>query len=413
MTLTVLIPLLVVLLLIHGFFSGSEMAVVNADRNKLRAKAHVGNKGAKIALAFLSNPTRFFSVVLFGTNICIVSASVVVTLYIIKTYGFEYLPLAMLYGPLALLFGEVLPKSVYQRHADNLVVRVAPLLQFFYYLLYPFVTLLTIFTNIFLRKVKKAVPHTRSLEVTREDLELMVEPTSSETGTTDIKLYERTMVSRILDLAEKRVENVMTPLVDIVALPITASRDDVINALEENEYSRIPVYKDRIFNIVGVIKGADLIFNQKDMPLKKFISPIVYVPEDMHLDELLISMRREESPMAVAVDEYGAATGLVTAEDLWEEVVGEIRDEHDEDVLPYKTLGKNNYLVSGRLEIEQANDDLDLDIPEGDYETIAGLLLHHLEHIPKQDEKLTLDNLTFIVRRASKRVILEVEVIKK
>lgn len=396
-------------LIFEGFFSGSEMALVRADRYRLKVMAHAGFKGAKIALFLMSTPSRFFSIVIFGTNICVVSASVVITMFVITRLGFEYSPLAMLYGPIALVLGEIVPKTIYQRHADELIPYVSPVLLIFYYLFYPFVWLLSAFANHFLKRVKKSIPESALSQVTREDLESMV---NFETENTDMKFSERKMVSKILNFSEKVVENIMTPLVDVVAISINASREEAKKIFIDTGYSRLPIFQGRVYNLVGFIKNSDLIFNREEKLLQNMVRPVFYVPEDMPLGELYHEMHKSDSKIAVAVDEYGAATGIVTDEDLWEEVVGEIRDEYDEDGMMIRKLGKNHFIVSGRLEIEHANSRLKLNIHLGDYETVAGYLLFHLEHIPKDGEQIEIDGVKYIVKKASKKAIQEIEVIK-
>lgn len=231
--------------------------------------------------------------------------------------------------------------------------------------------------------------------------------------TSDVRQSERTMISRIFDLADTKVENIMTPLVDVIALPVDADRARAEQILTEHGFSRIPVYKGQAFNMVGVLSGTDLLFGDKDLSVKELMKAAYYVPEEMPLDELLIAMKRRGEPLAVAVDEYGAATGIVTSEDLLEEVVGEIHDEHDRTPALYNRLGKYRYMLRGRMEIEEANERFKLKIPDGDYETVAGFVIHRLGRIPKAGEGFTFGPYEYRVVRATERAILEVEVVRK
>jgi len=247
--------------------------------------------------------------------------------------------------------------------------------------------------------------------ITREELELMMEEEAGR-GASDVKPVEKDMIACILDLAESRVENIMTPLIDVVSVSVEASREEAAEVMEHSGYSRLPVYSGRSFNIIGVLNNMDLLFSDPAQPIKELIHKAYYVPENMPLDALLLSMKRKGEPVAIAVDEFGSATGIVTTEDLLEEVVGEIRDEHDQVATLYQRKGYYHYIINGRLEIEDANERLKLSIPDGDYETIAGFLIEKAEHIPKPGEKIIVGGFEYLVLRANEKAILEVEVKK-
>ncbi|HPW44921.1 MAG TPA: hemolysin family protein [bacterium] len=406
MSLAIVIPILILCLLVEGFFSGSEMAFVNADKYKLAISTDAGSKLARLALRVLKHPSRFFSTTLLGTNLSTVAGSVVSTFYIIDNYGRDYVPFALLFWPAALIFGEIIPKAIYQRHADRMVLYMAPPLLFFSFLAYPVVWPLSKFTDSLLGQARKT-----SDSLTRDDLEIIIE--SGTEGASDVRPSEKTLISRIFDLEDKKVENIMTPLVDVVALPVSVARREAERALAEHAFSRVPVYEDRFFNIVGVLFGSDFIFHEEEKPVRELMRKAYFVPEEMPLDELLVSMKRKGEEIAVAVDEYGAATGVVTVEDILEEVVGEIRDEHDDKLSLFTRMGKHRYVVSGRMEIEDANHLLKLEIPYGDYETVAGFVISNCEHIPKVGESFTSGKFVFKVLRSTDRAVLEVEVIRR
>lgn len=409
MSITFLIIILLLCILVEGFFSGSEMAVVKADKYKLALETDAGSKRALLALHLIKHPAKFFATTLLGTNISMVTGSVVATMFIINNYGDAYSPFALLLWPAILIFGEIVPKSIYHHHSDKLVLYVGPALFVFSVVFYPAVWVLSKLTNSLLGGVKRLSGLSRP--ITRDELETILEVGAP--GTSDVRQSERTMISRIFDLADKKVENIMTPLVDVIALPVEASRMDVETVLEEYGFSRVPIYDGQAFNIIGVVDGTDLIFGAPTAGIRDLIKKVYYVPEEMPLDELLVAMKRKEEPISVVVDEYGAATGLVTVEDLLEEVVGEIRDEHDEQPTLYTRLGKHRFLLSGRLEIEEANERFKLNIPGGDYETIAGFVIHRFGHIPKAGKKFIAGEFEFVVARSTDRAVLEVEAARK
>ena len=408
MSIEILILILVGCLLAEGFFSGSEIALVNADRYKLALMADEGSSRARAALRLVERPSLFFATTLIGTNIFTVTGSVVTTLFIIHRFGEQYAPLAILYWPLTLIFGEIVPKSIYQHYADWIVLKIAPILRTISILLRPFVWPLAKLARLILGSAAKK---DEEPPISREDLETMMDIETSVSS--DVRPMERTMIARIFDLAEKKVENIMTPLVDVDAIPLTSTREEAARVLEDTEYSRLPVYDDQIHNILGVLENTDLLFASEEAEVRNVVHPAYFVPEEMPLDNLLVAMKRKGEPMAIVVDEYGAATGIVTTEDLLEEIVGEIRDEHDEIRPLYKRLSPKRFLVDGRMEIEHANERLKLGIEDGDYETVAGYVIHHFERIPHKGEKITLGRFTYTILRASERAVYEMEITSK
>ena len=383
------------------------MAVVAADKYKIKMLANKGSRLAKLALHLMERPSHFFSTTLLGTNICTVTGSVVTTLYIFEHYGEGYATFALLFWPITLIVGELVPKSLYQFYANKVVMVIAPALFFFQILFFPLVWILSQFTDLLIKRIKKNI-HKQGSDFSREELEMLME--HGEVEKSDVKPSEVTLVSRIFELADKKVENIMTPLVDVIAVPQDASRKEAAALIEEHEFSRIPLYDDQIFNMVGVLWSIDLLFDEEKKGLTDLARKPYYVPEEMPLDELLFTMKKRGEPLAIVVDEYGAATGIVTVEDLLEEVVGEIGDEHDEVLTLYRRLGAKRFVINGRMEIEEANEKLHLSIPEGDYETIAGFIVHLAGHIPQKGEVLNHKKLKITILKATERVVTEVEV---
>lgn len=408
MTLPVFIGIMVVCLLAEGFFTGAEMAVVHADKLALRSRARRGSKRARLILSFLAKPGKFFSTTLLGTNLAVVTASVCTTYFIVRNFGERYEGLALLLSPVVLILGEIVPKSLYQHYANPIVLKTAYPLRFFGLLLSPIVWFLSKLTDALLGGVTKQVGS--ELPVTRDELEAILAE-EKETGETEGRFRQRrTMISKIFNLAEKRVTNVMIPLIDVEALPISATLEEASRTFAEKGYSRLPVFQDRIFNIVGILHNIDLLLADPKNTVKELLRPAYFVPEGMPLDELLVTMKRKGQPMAVVVDEFGASSGIITLEDLIEQVIGEIEDEYDYQAPLYYRIGKNRFLVSGRLEIIEANDKLGLGIPAGDYETVAGFLIHQLGTIPANGTECRFGRLAFLVHRATEKAILEVEI---
>ncbi len=408
MSLAAVILILLLCIFLQGFFEGSEIAVVNADKLRLALATDAGSARARSALHLVKHPAQFFSITILGSNLCSIAGSVVATMFIIGRFGEVYAPLAILMWPVTLIFGQIVPKSVYQHYADRIVLRIAPLLLGVSMVLYPAVWIFSKLTDLLLGGVKKR--HGTEPPLSREELELILEVGRPEES--DVRPAERTLISRLFDLADKRVLQIMTPLADVVSVPVAASRDEASRILDEHGFSRVPVIDGRAFNVVGLLTGMDLLFGEPSMSVRELMKPAYFVPEEMPLDELLVAMKRGGIPMAIAVDEFGAATGIVTVEDLLEEVIGDIRDEHDEAPTLFTRTGRHRTLMSGRLEVPIANERLGLSIPEGPYQTIAGFVLHVLEHIPRPGEAFRSGRFLYRITRATDRMVLEVEAMR-
>lgn len=397
-------------LVAESFFSGTEIAVVQSDKLALRGKARRGNRRAAAILQILKEPARFFSSTLLGINLSTVTSTVCTTYYISQNYGEAYTGFSLLLAPIILIFGEIVPKSVYQHHADTFVCKLAYPIRFFSVLFFPVVFPLSHLTNSLLGRILKQTKE--EPPITREELENLVE---EETAKLSIEELDRRpnrsrLISNIFNLEEMRVSNIMIPLVDVDALPRSAMRDEILRTMETSGHSRIPVFDGRITNIVGTLHSIDLLLNDAQKPIAEILRKAYYVPEEMPLDELLITMKRNQRPMAIVVDEFGGASGIVTFEDLVEQVIGDIQDEFDDQVPLYTRVAKNRYIVSGRLDILEANEKLKLDLPPGDYETIAGFLISHLGRIPKAGTEIPFDQIKFIILSASEKAIHEVEI---
>ena len=245
--------------------------------------------------------------------------------------------------------------------------------------------------------------------ITREDLRLVVAKSGPEV---DLQGKERLFIHRILQFSLRTVKEVMVPLIRVTAIPDTLTIAQAQEEFRNTQFSRLPVYHRRIDNLIGVLHSFDLLGEEhRERPIKPFIRPVKYEPELKKIDRLLAEMQREGSHLAVVVDEYGGAVGIVAIEDLLEEIVGEIADEFDQEVTPYRKLGEGHYLISARTEIKALNEFLKLDLPPGDYETLAGFLITQLGDLPRGGEKVQYRNLKFIVRTTEARAVKEVELI--
>jgi len=318
------IVLIVCCVLAEGFFSGSEMALVNADKWKLRARAAGNNPLAKLALKWVSRPSRFFSVTLLGTNLATVTLSVATTFFIFDRFGEGYLSWAMAVVPVTLIFGELVPKSIYQHYADFLVEKVVVVLQGVALGLAPIVWILSKLTSWVLGE--GTLQGRMETPISRDELEMIV---SEQKGAGDIQEGEITMVTRIFDLARQDVADIQIPLNKMTAIAKKATVNEALQLMEREGHSRLPVYEGIVHQIVGVLHTLDLLFADPAGEVAPLIRPAYVISGEVALNDLLLTMKREWQPMAIVLGSKGEATGLVTLEDLIEQVVGDIRDEHD------------------------------------------------------------------------------------
>ncbi|OFZ18367.1 MAG: hypothetical protein A2X94_12525 [Bdellovibrionales bacterium GWB1_55_8] len=396
------------LLLLEGFFAGSEIALLSADKLSLKKKAKLGGKGAQRALDLAGHPERILSTTLLMTSICVILISALIALYMIKNFQHAELLGVLITSPLIVIFGELIPKTLYQRHATKLAPWVAYPVHWTFWGLYPLTRVLSLYTN----RVAKVIAPIEELlggkrRTTREDLRSLLSYNKRES---EIKPSEKKMIKRILDFKDSEAKHALIPLVRVEAIEESATVLEALERFEEHRHSRMPVYAERIDNIIGVLETMDLLSaNDLQQPIRHYISSAHYVAETQALDDLLLQMRDEDNELVVVVDEHGGAVGILTFEDIVEEIVGEIRDEYDTDFTFFKELSRTSWLVQTRMEVQQLNEQLHLDLPEGDYETLSGFLLQQFGRIPEQKDELyfhtSAGELRFTIRKATERHI--------
>ncbi|MEW6057687.1 MAG: hemolysin family protein [Bdellovibrionota bacterium] len=411
MSLSLLAMLMLGALLIEGFFSGSEMALISADRLSLHKQAQLGNRGAKIALKLLAKPEHVLATTLIGTNLCMAFQATAVTIYIYKNLGPDYeMYSVLILSPLILIFGEILPKTVYQRYAESLAPRVAPLVDFARTLLAPIIWLLSKYTDWLSKRLQPLEEMVTGRHRTshREELRYLLTYGQKETS---LKTSERRMIRKILDFSKAEVKRALIPLVNVDMIEDTLSVGEAIESFNKYGHSRLPVYHERVDNVVGVVHLFDLFAEQNSSkPVTKIMQPAFYAPGSQQLENLLFTMQKRGTQMSIVVDEYGGAVGIVTLEDILEEIVGDIKDEYDQESTQFRSIGPEEYLIQGQMEVAAINETLKLGIPKGDYETLAGFLLQQFDRIPEEGDELYYGELKFVVRSASSKQIKTVEI---
>jgi len=392
----------------EGFFSGTETAMVSVDRARIKALAEQGAKKQALVESVLHTPEKFFSTTLLGTNIFEVLSNAIATLLIINYLGEQYkYATILIMTPFILILGEIVPKTVYRYHAEEITPYLVYPLKVLSILFYPFVIVLTWLTTLFMMLFGVGSARLRPY-ATREDLENYLDMWSRDSH---LRTAEKKIVERIFDFSETEVEDVMIPLVNVEALEVNDRIDKAVRCAQKTGYSRIPVFSEEAYNIIGIVHAFDLLTaQQKTLTLRDIMRPAPYVPNTAPVDELLKQLRTKGNSIAIVVNEYGGTIGIVTIEDILEEVVGEIYDEYDKEEHFFAKIGHNKYLVNARMEIDELNDHLKLQLPKDDYETVGGFLLKHMEKIPRVNESFQFANLKFIVTEADKRSIKKISI---
>ena len=403
MTTTVLLLLIVALLPLSGFFSGAEIAMVSADRMKLQADADRGRRGSVVALQMLQQPTRMLGTCLVGNNLAAISMATLGTQLVLNTTDIHPSLAFLLVVPVTLTFGEMIPKAVYQHHADTIVPYVATPLQVLSWVLRPILWLFDRVASIAGGDGNNARP------VTRADIQVLLDATTDP----NLTAADKAMIRRVFAFTEAVVEDAMVPLIHVIAVPEETTVADAADQMIKSGHSRLPVYRERVDDITGVVLHQDLM-NEKDWtrPVAEIARTPLFVPETKRVDHLLLDLRRARLRMAVAVDEYGGSVGIITVEDLLEEIVGDIEDEMDREKTRVRRVGEREWLAVGHAEREHLENKVGLDLPDGDFETVAGFILTQTGRIPKAGEQVEAQGHLLTVNKANERAIQEVHIRK-
>lgn len=399
--------LFLITLLLSTLFSASEIAFVVANRLKIEVRARKKITGAQTTLAFTRQPERFFSTLLVGNNIANVACSSIATALFGVFFGWGEFAILIMVSVSLLLVGEIIPKTIARDVADFVVIIFALFIKFIRIVLYPLVWLSEKSSELLLGIFKVGSEEVKHF-FSRSDFNQLVRE-SSESG--EVNTENGTMIVKALSLAEQPVREVMIPRTDIVAVEQSATVQELIRIFRRSGFSRLPVYNNTFDQIVGIVYAHDLF--QRPRSLKNIIREVLFVPETKKSADLLREFRQRGITVAIVVDEYGGTAGLVTTEDLIEELVGEIHDEFDVEEIICEKISDTSYLLSGRVEIDYINEKYFLELPYGDYETVAGFVLHAAGKIPRQGDVIRYNSFKVTVSKATKNKIqlvqLEVE----
>ncbi len=411
MSLTLLILLICFALTFEGFFSGTEMAFISVDRVALLKSAQAGNNRARLALNILREPEKLLATTLVGTNLCITFQATISTIFIYKFYGPEYEFYSVVaLSPIILVFGEILPKTFFQRYAEVLVPHLAAPILLARRVFTPAIWLLTRYTDWLsktLRPIEEVVTG-KHRPTHRDELRFLLTHGAKESN---VNVSERKMLKRILDFSRTEVRKVLIPLINVDALDEELTVRDALKLCNEFGHSRYPVFSNRIDNMVGIIHIFDLFScDNPERPLRELIALPHYAPESQSIDELLYTMQKQGDQMAIVIDEYGGTVGVITIEDILEEIVGEIEDEYDIDPFFYKEVRPGQYLVRGRSPLNALADKLNIHFPAGDYETLSGFLFSKFDRIPSAGESIDFEHYRITIKKASERTLEWIEI---
>ncbi len=402
MSIELVILLILLFLILQAFFAGSEIALISCDKIKMRSLADDGSAAAGLVLDAYSKIETFIGTTLIGVNLSLIINTLVLTFYFEETFGQRSgLYTVAVLSPLIVVFGQVVPKAVFESKRNSIVLWIIYPLWVFSRLFYP----VLFFVNLFTRGILSR-PGKNMSSITREELEDVMEEDENKPSSD----YKRRVLRRIFGYSETTVGEIMIPLVKVDALERRSTLQDVKRLIAEKSHSRIPIFSDRVDNITGILNSFYVLGEQDlDKSVEQYALPPFYVPESKLVNELMDEMKGGRAGMAVVVDEYGGSVGIITLEDIIEEVVGEIEDEYDTGETPWRRLGVGQYLIDPTVEIERLNDGLGLAIPEGeDYETLGGFLLYKYGSIPAPGTVIVLGKKTFTVVSSTVRMISEV-----
>ena len=412
----VILLVMVLLLLLKGFFSGSEIALVNSDKLKLHHKANQGNRGAGMVLKLFQTPDVVLGTTLVGTNISTVILTTIGTMLMIRHFGEAGdLYAVLLFTPLFLILGEVVPKSVYQQKSDEIAPIIVYPLRVFSALFYPLVFIFSRVARLGARLAGGGKTE-QNVFITREQMRMVVE--MADRGAS-VDFFDRARIKRAIRFAETSVGEAMIPVAEMTAINRNRDTRSAIQQVRRRGYNRLPVYSRNISNIVGIVTLTtwDLMDPElADRSIEDLIKPAYYVSHYQSIDQLLPILRTREDHMAIVVDEFGSAMGMITMEDILEEVVGEIDVGYDfEEYLPrrkrtFEVLDEETYIIDARLPISEANDVLFANLPAAESHTIGGLVMARLRHIPKQGESIVESGFRFTVEEATDRAIVKLRV---
>ena len=384
--------ILVVLIMLSAFFSSAETALTTVNKIRMRKLSDEGNERAKTVLKITENSGKMLSAILIGNNVVNLSASSIATTLAIDMLGSKGAGIATgIVTLLILVFGEISPKTIATIHAVPISMAYANVIYWLMKLLTPVIFAVNQIAMFFL-KILRVDPNTDQNKLTEEELRTIVD-VSHETGV--IETEEKDMINNLFDFGDAEAKEVMVPRIDMTFADINNTYEELIELFRKDKFTRLPVYEDSTDNVIGIINMKDLLLydDKETFHIRDILREPYYTYEHKNTAELFMEMRKSSISLAIVLDEYGATAGLITLEDLLEEIVGEIRDEYDTDEEdPIVQLSDREYMVLGSTNLEDLCDEIGLNFTSEDYDTIGGYLIGLLDHLPEKNEVIITDD---------------------
>ena len=397
--------ILILLLGLSAFFSSAETALTTANRIRMRSMAEEGNKRAQAAMQVTDNSGKMLSAILIGNNIVNLSAASLTT-SLAYSFGGSMVAIASgILTVLILLVGEITPKTMATIHAEKMALIYAPIIRVFMKIMTPLIFVINGLSMgiLFLLRVD---PSAKNKAMTETELRTIVD-VSHEDGV--IESDEREMIYNVFDLGDAKAKDVMVPRVHVTFADVNSSYDELIDIFREDKFTRLPIFEDTTDNVIGTINMKDLLLydSSKEFHIRDILREAYFTYEYKSISELLVEMRQAALNIAIVLDEYGETAGLITLEDILEEIVGEIHDEYDENEEEYvKEVGEREYLVEGSLNLDDLNDRLDLDLSSEEYDSLGGFIIERLDRLPEAGDEITTDEgIRMVVEKLDKNRI--------
>lgn len=401
---------IIILLGLSAFFSSSETALTTVNKIRIRTLAEAGNQSAVWVMKLGEDQGRMLSAILIGNNVVNLSASSMLTVLATEVFGSRAAGAATgILTLLILIFGEITPKTIATLEAEKNALRFGHII----YVLMVLMTPVIVAVNWMSFGVLKALnvdPSKQGDDMTEDELRTIVE-VGHEKGV--IESEEKEMINNVFDLGDSVATDIMVPRIDMTFININAGFDELLQVFREERYTRLPVYEETTDNVVGIINIKDmlLIEDREHFSIADHLRQPLYTFESKKLSELMVEMRQTSNNIVIVLDEYGATAGLITLEDILEEIVGDIRDEYDEDEEDELIqLSEGQYLVEGAMKLDDLNHKLNLELTSEDYDSVGGWVIDRLEHLPAQGEEVEWEGVRLVVEQVEKNRIDKIHI---
>ena len=382
--------ILIILLILSAFFSSAETALTTVNKIRIRSLADEGNKRAKSVLKVTDDSGKMLSAILIGNNIVNLSAASLTT-SLAYSFGGSMVAIASgILTVLILLFGEITPKTTATIHSEKMSLLYAPVIHFFMKVMTPFIFVINGLSTVVLLLLRVDAK-AKDTAMTETELRTIVE-VSHEDGV--IESDEREMINNVFDLGDAKAKDVMVPRVHVTFADINSTYAEVIEIFREDKFTRLPIFEDTTDNVVGTINMKDLLLydNTKEFNIRDILREAYFTYEYKSISELLVEMRQASFNIAIVLDEYGETAGLITLEDILEEIVGEIHDEYDENEEDFiQEISDREYIVEGSINLDDLNDRLDLNLSSEEYDSLGGFIIEYLDRLPEKGDSITTE----------------------